>query len=317
MLVWELKTHSEAIEAGMDPESLGSFSPIMVDSVIEVETTYPRGGNIVWQWSVWDHLVQDYDSAKDNYGVVADHPELIDINSKGRSIVNSNVPLVISKSDFTHFNSIDYDEELDQILMGSRYLNEIFIIDHNTTIQEARGHTGGTSGKGGDILYRWGNPLNYHAGNSSDQQLYAQHDAKWIEDGLQGEGNILIFDNGVGREGDDYSSVVEIILPPIDENGNYYLGNDSAYGPEEPVWTYAAEEKTDFYSGIMSGAQRLPDGNTLVCSGTQSRFFIVTPGKEIVWEYSNQYPIPFLGINYVFNAQYYPKDYPGLDGLIK
>ena len=38
------------------------------------------GADIVWEWHIWDHLVQDADSGDDNYGVVADHPELFDIN---------------------------------------------------------------------------------------------------------------------------------------------------------------------------------------------------------------------------------------------
>ena len=277
--------------------------------IIEVEPTYPKGGNIVWQWSIWDHLIQDFDVTKDNYGIVANHPELIDINSKGRSIRGVGGTLFfMRKTDFSHFNSIDYNEELDQILLSSRYLNEIYIIDHSTTTEEAAGHTGGNSGKGGDILYRWGNPLNYHAGNASDQKLFVQHDAQWVKPGYPGEGQITIFNNGLGRPEGDYSSIEEII-PPVDENGNYYLEPGSAYGPEEPIWNYTAKNPSDFYSGTMSGAQRMPDGNTLICSGGELKFFIVTPEKEIVWEYINRFPIPNSFFSFVFKTQYYEKEY--------
>ena len=48
--------------------------------IIEVRPTPPAGGEIVWQWHVWDHLIQDFGSTKANFGIVEDHPELIDIN---------------------------------------------------------------------------------------------------------------------------------------------------------------------------------------------------------------------------------------------
>ncbi len=308
MIVWDYKRYTEAINVGMNPESLESGG-MMVDRIIEVEPTYPKGGNIVWQWSIWDHLIQDFDITKDNYGIVENHPELIDINSKGRTIkvVDASV-FVTKKTDFSHINSIDYNEELDQILLSSRYLNEIYIIDHSTTIEEASDHTGGNSGKGGDILYRWGNPINYHAGNTSDQKLFLQHDAQWVKTGYPGEGQITIFNNGLGFSEQDYSSVEEII-PPVDENGVYYLEQDFAYGPEDPIWIYTAKNTSDFFSITMSGAQRMPDGNTLICSGGESKFFIVTPEKEIVWEYINMFPIPNSFFNYVFKTQYYEKEY--------
>jgi len=62
---------------------------------------------------------------------VADHPELIDINFGGRH------------ADWNHLNSIDYNEEFDQILLSSHNQNEIWVIDHSTTTEEAAGHTGG------------------------------------------------------------------------------------------------------------------------------------------------------------------------------
>ena len=316
MLVWDYKTHSEAINAGMDPNALAPFGPVMIDRIIEVEPIYPIGGNIVWEWSAWDHLIQDYNPTKDNYGNVSEHPELIDFNSKGRTIYNfRNTPVSLEASDFTHFNSIDYNEELDQILICSRHLNEVFIIDHSTTTKEAKGYTGGRSGRGGGLLYRWGNPLNYRRGNKSDQQFFSIHDARWIEPGCPGEGNITIFDNGFAREDVKYSSVIEFTPSPTDENGAYYLEDNSSYDPDKPSWVYMAENPTDFYSHMMSGAQRLSNGNTLICSGVEVRFFVVTPDKEIVWEYYNKLPVPFFGINYVFKTQMYSADYPSLEKL--
>ena len=83
---------------------------------------------------------------------------------------------------------------------------------------------------------------------------------------------------------------MEEIIPPVDGNGNYSFTPGSAYDPEEQFWIYTAENKTDFYSFHTSGAQRLPDGNTLICSGPDGYLFEVTPEGEKVWDYQYQGP---------------------------
>jgi len=302
MIAWEHKSVAEAIAAGRDPNTM-PMGELWPDHVIEVEPIGGSGGNTVWEWHVWDHLIQDFDPTKDNYGVVADHPELVDINYGGRFL-----------ADWLHINSIDYNEEFDQIILSVHNFNEIWVIDHSTTTEEAAGHIGGNSGKGGDLLYRWGNPEAYRAGNEADRKLFRQHDAKWIEPSLSGEGNILIFNNGWGRPGGDSSSIDEIV-PPVDGNGNYSYQPGSAYGPEEAVWTYSAENPADFFAINLAGAQRLPNGNTLICNGPNGIFFEVTSEKEIVWEYLNQEPN--LIDNHVFKIHRYAPDYPGLKNLFK
>ncbi len=123
---------------------------------------------------------------------------------------------------------------------------------NSTTTKEAKAHTGGKHGKGGDLLYRWGNPRAYRAGAKKDQTLFNQHNADWIPDGLPGAGHVMVFDNGTGRRDGDYSSVDEII-PPVDADGNYPLLKGKSYGPSEAVWSYAAPNKTDFFSMHISG----------------------------------------------------------------
>ena len=309
MIVWSIKTKEEAIAAGcnpMDPR-LVRRGEVWTDTIIEVEPKGNGDGKIVWEWDVWDHLIQDYDETNDNYGVVADHPELIDINFGG-------VVGFINDLSITHLNSVDYNEELDQILLSSRFLGEIYVIDHSTTTEESAGHTGGKYGKGGDILYRWGNPQVYRAGEANDQKLFSQHDARWIESGCPGEGHITIFNNGVGRPEGEYSSVEEIV-PPICEDGNYSYTPGLAYGPDNPIWVYTAENPTDLYSNIMSSAQRLPNGNTLICSSIQGLFFEVTSEKNIVWKYKSNVANPIC--SHAFKLQRYSKDYSGLDSLNK
>ena len=292
IIAWDYKTFEEAIQEGRNPNQ-PQGNNIQPDYVIEVKPTGPKSGEIVWEWHAWDHLIQDYDPTKNNYGVVEDHPELIDINYGGID------------ADWLHTNSIDYNEEFDQILLSVRNFNEIWVIDHSTTINEAAGHTGGNSGKGGDILYRWGNPRAYKMGDIGDQKFFSQHDATWIEPGCPGEGNILVFNNGVNRPGNQYSSVDEIV-PPVDSNGNYYIEPDLPYGPEKQIWIYTAEIPTNFFSGYVGGAQRLSNGNTLICEGSKGKFFEITPDMSLIWEYTNPYPIQ--SINDVFKIQYIPPE---------
>ena len=68
--------------------------------------------------------------------------------------------------------------------MSARWFNEVWIIDHSTSTEEAASHVGGKHGKGGDLIYRWGNPYAYFAGLPSDQVFFGQHDARWIPETL-------------------------------------------------------------------------------------------------------------------------------------
>jgi hypothetical protein len=303
MIAWEVKTYFEAIDAGRNPFTIpaGVLWPCYI---IEVEPTFPEGGKIIWEWHVWDHLIQDYDQTKNNYGNIRNHPELIDIN----------FGLPMGYIDINHINSLDYNEKFDQILISSHTQNEIWIIDHSTTTEEAAGHSGGRYKKGGDLLYRWGNPQTYRAGTTDNQMLFGQHDARWIEPECPGEGHITIFNNGLGRPEMSYSSVDEIV-PPVDENGNYYLEIGSTYGPKEPIWRYKSENLSDFFSPIIAGAQRLPNGNTLICNGYSGKFFEVTMEKEIVWRFYNLFP-NFVS-NQVTNINRYPIDYQGIGNFTK
>jgi len=317
VLAVELKTDTELMEAGFNPNMLRE-QKLYPDYVIEIEKVGSNSANIVWEWHVWDHLIQDYDRSKENYGTVAEHPELIDIHGMNRPI----------PAFWNHMNAIDYNAQLDQIVLSVRGNSEIWIIDHSTTTREAAEHTGGLRGKGGDLLYRWGNPRTYGAGGTEDQTFFEQHDSQWIPPGCPGEGNILVYNNGNNRLAGQYSSVDEII-PPVDAFGNYTLPTGGeAFLPLQQVWIYTAENPTDLFSEAISGAQRLPNGNTLICDGTHGIFFEVTSSGEKVWHYVNpvvdtgpltQGETPSLDVrghnyNAVFKIHRYAPDYPGLAG---
>ena len=278
-IVWDHVSKDDAIAAGRKPDAIADEG-IWPEKIIEVKQTGPTNGEVVWQWRSWDHLIQDADPDKSNYGKVGEHPELIDVNVATRP-----------KADWMHANGIDYNPELDQIAISMRSFGEFFVIDHSTTSEEAAGHNGGQAGRGGDILYRWGNPANYRAGSASDRTLFGQHDARWVEAGRPGAGNITVFNNGSGRPDGDYSSVDEIV-PPTNTDGSYAIEVGSAFAPKQPIWSYTAKNKMEFYSSFISGAERLPNGNTLICAGASGDFIEVTPNKEIAWRYLNPFIKP-------------------------
>ncbi len=51
------------------------------------------------------------------------------------------------------------------------------------------------------------------------------------------------------------------------------------------VWEYHAMPRESFYSPILSGVVRLPNGNMFVCEGTSNRLFEITHDGEVVWDY--------------------------------
>jgi uncharacterized protein (TIGR03437 family) len=325
-LMVETKTPADMLAAGLMPGILqpGGDGNLAPDAVIEIQPVYPTGGNIVWEWHVWDHLVQNYDSTKSNYGNPAAHPELVDPNA-------SYPPHQIPEF-WNHMNSIDYNPATDQIMLSVRGNSEIWVIDHSTTTAQAAGHTGGKYGKGGDLLYRWGNPQMYSAGTAANEMNFQQHDAQWIVPGLPDAGDILFFNDGVNRPAGLYSSVDELV-PTVDANGNYpALATGAAYGPQQLAWTYFGTGSEQYYETDIGGAERMPNGNTLVCWGVFGVLEEVTPAGQIVWKYVNPMETNTTGaltqghapdpdpnktgeyMNAAFKVRKYAPDYAGLAG---
>src|SRR5436305_14378831 len=154
---------------------------LLPDSLVEIKKTGKTTGEVVWEWHLWDHLVQDFDKDKPNFGKIAEHPELVDINF-GQDVLGAfagkkdgldklkgigyvgNAPAKGGKgasADWTHCNGVSYNADLDQVIVSVHAFSEFWIIDHSTTTSDAAGHKGGKRGKGGDLLYRWGNPRAY------------------------------------------------------------------------------------------------------------------------------------------------------------
>ncbi len=217
-----------------------------------------------------------------------------------------------------HTNSVAYEPRRDEVALCVWGHDEIWILDHGTTTEEAASHEGGRRGKGGDLLYRWGNPRAYRRGSARERRLFGPHDARFVPEGCPGAGDLTIFNNGQGRPGGDHSSVLEI-RPPLDASGRYALEAGRPFGPEAPVWEYAAGRS--FRAEYLSGAQRLPNGNTLVTDGPAGRIFEVTAAGEVVWEFVNPYaghaPNPHGDPpRSIFRATFLPPDHPGLSGRV-
>ena len=260
---------------------------IVIDKIIEIEPLDNDQANIIWEWHFYDHLIQDYDPNMLNYGIISENPQLFNINAYNLL------------GDFTHLNCVDFNSELNQIIFSSRSLNEIFIIDHSTTTEEAKSHIGGIYGKGGDFLYRWGNPINYNRGDFGDQKLHAPHAVNWINSDYPGGGNILLFDN----EYDVSISAIIEFQPPILSNGLYSLDANEPFEPNEYTWI---NHSSNYYSLSHSGAFRMPNGNTLITIfGVPPLYEIniieIDENGSLQWEY--------LGSFITFRASKYPLSY--------
>ncbi len=274
VLVWEKRTAEVAEQAGSSLEI-----DVYPESVIEVN---PATDEIVWEWHAWDHLIQDHDDTKDNFGVVGDHPELINLNY---------VP--IDNGDIMHANGIAYDAINDLIFVSINFYHEVWVIDHSTTTEEATSHTGGNLGKGGDLIYRFGNPGAYN-NPMGERRFFNNHFPNLLDGDKQG--NLLIFANG-NDSGLDQSVVYELELPsPLKLEAN--TDNEP-----EVAWSFTDPE---LYSPKVSGAVELPNGNVLITEGDFG-VWEVTRAGEVVWKFSAP--------GFYWRAYHYNKDAPEIEAL--
>jgi hypothetical protein len=125
--------------------------------------------------------------------------------------------------------------------------------------------------------------------------LSHQHDASFTP-----EGNVLIFDNGTHHPVVPHSRVVEV---------------DPA--SDKIVWQYQPKVVFSFFSGHVGGAERLQNGNTLICEGQSGRVFEVTPQGEICWEWINPMVMPFKNVHsqMLFRAHRYAVGCEQLEGV--
>lgn len=334
-------TSQQCLDAGCSTSN--TYTNPQMDAIVEVDMQ----GNIIWEWCFFNHVVQDLYSSKPTYGVVQNNPGKIDLNIPGNPV----------QKDWNHCNSLDYNQDKDLIVINSVH-GEFYVIDHGNTFipNDADSSITLAASTAGDFLYRFGDPAKYDQGlppsvstnwekaSSGHKQIGGAHNIQWIKPGLPGAGNFLVFNNAENLfELTPQSYIVEInpylnsagtttssfVNPPlagynIVNSPNSNLMKEKKNVSKQIVWTYSSKNNTSFYSTIGSGAQRLSNGNTLVCSMNDGHFFEVKPSDtSIVWEYIN--PMTRDGIkkvkmdnyptyNGVFRAYRYTSDHPALTG---
>ncbi len=310
MIAWERFDSLASTDAGRDPAKMDQ-GEVWSEMVLEWD---PVRDSIVWEWRVWDHLVQDFDPSHDNYGEVGAHPELIDINYDEHN----------GHPDWLHINAIDYNPVLDQLVLSVPYFNEIWIVDHSTTTEEAASHSGGLAGRGGDLLYRWGNPAAYRQGGAAEKRLYFQHDPNWTHPealpGEEGFGQLAIFNNRLSPD----TSAADFLLTPVDPDTRTYAMEGPRFAPDRVARRlFHPGGNIRAVSASVSSIQLLPNGNSLIMAGRWGFAYELTPDKEVVWEFIT--PIQqgqparqgdTLGIsdNLTFRLERYAADYPAFAG---
>ncbi len=301
-------THEECIAAGCDPAG-GPYEEAQMDAIVEVDMK----GNVIWEWWFFDHVIQDIDPTKENYvgegKTIADYPGKLNLNLPGKSV----------HRDWLHTNSLDYNEELDQIVFNA-VNGEFYVVDHGNTFipGDPEASMALAASDAGDFLYRFGDPARYEQGeppslsqdwtrtSTGNKQIGGSHDVQWIDPGLPGEGHFLIFNNGHYLFERTPQSYIFEINGFIDaegvDTGNYVNPPDAGYYKLQPilqrsthkfskliskqiVWIYNSKSNQGFFSHVGAGVQRLPNGNTLICASTEGHIFEVTPEGELAWEY--------------------------------
>lgn len=256
VIAYERRTAAEATAKGAN-----NAIEMWPDKIVEIQPTGATTGNVVWEWKSWDHVMQNVDPNKPNYVTnLNEHPERLNINYK-------------QAKDWLHMNGVDYNPILDQITFSSHNLNEWYIIDHSTTTAEAAGSTGGNSGKGGDILYRWGNPIAYGAAGTTI--LKVTHDAHFIGEGIPHAGRLAGFNNqGVSA---NQSAADEIDLPRT--GYNYSITSGQAFLPA----TYSKRHACNGYTSNMGSTQQLPNGNQLICIALSGKIYEIDSNNTQLW----------------------------------
>ena len=256
-------TQAQAVAAGADPSVNYGASPSRLTryaGTIEVN----MNKEIIWEWRFIDHTCQSKNPAWPNY--VSDvklAPGKLDVNWKTDAQQPDGVAGLAGSWVYT--NSIDYNEDLDHIMMNGKHWGQFFVVDHGKTFVSTTdwaANRAAAKGPDGDIIYRFGNPSSYNRGRApgfktdGDQQAYGQHNIQWIRPyhwerphlatdrwpdpqgyiksgvALPGAGHMLVFDNACWSPTGSFSRVMEI-NPYLDaqgvDTGKYVDPPDAGY----------------------------------------------------------------------------------------
>ena len=266
------------------------ISPFTLCDDVFIEVDWE--GNIVWEWKASDHY-QEFGFTEEQKNTIFRNPNM---HKAGGGM-----------GDWLHINCMSelgpnkwYDKGDERfnpknIIFDSREASFLAIIEKET----------------GKVVWRLGPDFQADEKTKAIGNIIGPHLTHMIPKGLRGAGNILLFDNGGGagygapdknsKRGlktmiRDYSRVLEI--NPV---------------TMQVVWKYTpteaglriGEDANHFYSPLVSGAQRLPNGNTLITIGVDGKIIEVTRDNELVWEYV----MPYREAWGIYRAYRYPYDY--------
>ena len=246
------------------------------DRIIEVTPD----GEVLWEWLASDHIdeFQFDDAAR---ATIANAPGF----SRARGSL-----------DWFHINSATYvgpnrwydagDERFapDNIVISSRQSSIVAIIARD-----------------GSVAWQIGPDFGSTDALRAIRQIVGQHHAHIIPEGLPGAGNLMIFDNGGSSGYGTPSGMAPTGLGIHARSSSRILEIDPT--TLELVWSYQAP---NFFSTNISGAQRLPNGNTLITEGAPGRLFEVTNDRTIVWEYMSPFFAGPRNTNSVYRAYRIP-----------
>ena len=245
---------------------------LLDDAIIEVTWE----GEITWKWVCSDHFEQ-MGFGEEARNVLARNPGMVKAGEGMGDWMHLNSASLLGPNKW--FDSGDGRFHPDNIIWSGRETNILAIIDKKT----------------GRIVWQVGPDYFATQALRALGQIIGPHHVHMIPKGLPSEGNILVFDNGgwagygapnpgsaTGRRNAlrDYSRVVEFNPGTLEIAWQY---------PERKEGPGFAPPGSKLYSPLMSSAQRLPNGNTLITEGATGRIFEVTAGFEIVWEYVSPY----------------------------
>lgn len=272
-------------------ESNVSDARIQDDKLIELS---PKG-EIVWQWLAGDHISELGFDTKARAAIRNARA------GRGRGDGRGDPgPGAAAPFDWLHVNSATYVGPNRWFDAGDKRF-----APNNVIISSREASLLAIVARDGSIVWRPGPNFLESDALRAIGQIIGQHHAHLIPKGLPGAGNLLVFDNG-GPSG--YGEPTGTAPNGI----NVYARPNSRVLEIDPVslklvWSYTAPGQ--FFSTNISGAQRLPNGNTLITEGAGGRVFEVTSDRRIVWEYMNPLFAGARGSNAVYRAYRVPYDW--------
>ena len=250
-IAWEHFT-AEALQAGRDT-SLIPEDGLWSEMILELSPN-GDGADVVWEWHAWDHLVQDFDETKSNFGVVSESVQKIDLNYGTPSV---------QASDWLHINAIDYNPYFQHLMLSVPTFNELWIVDYDNFTP-------------GQLLWRWGQRL------TTWERLRTNSSFTRTVTGCTttSPSPILISAKLPSSTTECLApySAVHLLNPSYTDYDNTFGSSEGTYLPQTFDWSFPADS---LYSSGLSSFQRLENGNSLICFGRWGDTREVTPDGEL------------------------------------